>query len=52
MCFSGHGLLDLAADDKYFAGELTDVCMLDEEMQASQEVFADFPKPASLKSGE
>ena len=52
VCFSGHGLLDLAAYDKYFAGELTDVCMLDEEMQASQEVFADFPKPANLTSGK
>ncbi len=51
VSFSGHGLLDLAAYDKYFAGELTDVCMLDEEMQASQQVFADFPKPESLKSG-
>ena len=51
VSFSGHGLLDLAAYDKYFAGQLTDVCMLDEEMQASQEVFADFPKPESLTSG-
>ena len=52
VCFSGHGLLDLAAYDKYFAGELTDVCMLDEEMQASQKVFADFPKPGRLTSGK
>ncbi|MDJ0803350.1 MAG: TrpB-like pyridoxal phosphate-dependent enzyme [Desulfobacterales bacterium] len=51
VSFSGHGLLDLAAYDKYFEGELSDVCMLDEEMQQSQEVFADFPKPESLKSG-
>ena len=52
VSFSGHGLLDLAAYDKYFAGALTDVCMLDEEMQRSQEVFADFPKPESLRSGK
>nr|MDJ0989726.1 TrpB-like pyridoxal phosphate-dependent enzyme [Desulfobacterales bacterium] len=52
VSFSGHGLLDLAAYDKYFEGELTDVCMLDEEMQASQEVFSEFPKPESLKSGK
>ena len=52
VSFSGHGLLDLAAYDKYFAGQLTDVCMLDEQMQASQEVFADFPKPDSLTSRE
>ncbi len=50
VSFSGHGLLDLAAYDKYFEGALTDVCMLDEEMQQSQEVFADFPKPESLRS--
>ena len=52
VSFSGHGLLDLAAYDKYFAGALTDVCMLDEEMQRSQEVFADFPRPESLRSGK
>ncbi|MDJ0720490.1 MAG: TrpB-like pyridoxal phosphate-dependent enzyme [Desulfobacterales bacterium] len=50
VSFSGHGLLDLAAYDKYFEGALTDVCMLDEEMQQSQEVFADFPKPENLRS--
>ncbi len=52
VSFSGHGLLDLAAYDKYFEGALTDVCMLDEEMQQSQEVFADFPKPGHLESGK
>ena len=52
VCFSGHGLLDLAAYDKYFAGELKDVCMLEEDMLASQKVFADFPKPDSLTSGK
>ncbi len=52
VSFSGHGLLDLAAYDKYFAGELKDVCMLEEDMLASQKVFADFPKPDSLTSGK
>ncbi|MDJ0666880.1 MAG: TrpB-like pyridoxal phosphate-dependent enzyme [Desulfobacterales bacterium] len=52
VSFSGHGLLDLAAYDKYFAGELKDVCMLEEDMRASQKVFADFPKPDSLTSGK
>jgi tryptophan synthase beta chain len=52
VSFSGHGLLDLAAYDKYFAGQLTDVCLLDEEMQQSQAVFGNYPKPESLKSGK
>jgi tryptophan synthase beta chain len=50
VTFSGHGLLDLAAYDKFFEGALTDVKMRDEEMQESQKVFADFPKPQALKS--
>jgi tryptophan synthase beta chain len=48
--FSGHGLLDLAGYEKYFAGELTDFELSDEQMQASMKVFADFPKPQDLKS--
>ncbi len=43
--WSGHGLLDLTGYDKYFAGELTDINLTDEEMAASEAVFADFPKP-------
>lgn len=48
--FSGHGLLDLAGYEKYFAGELTDYELSDEQMQESMKVFADFPKPQDLKS--
>ncbi|MDO9566577.1 MAG: TrpB-like pyridoxal phosphate-dependent enzyme [Candidatus Desulfaltia sp.] len=47
---SGHGLLDLAAYDKYFSGEMKDFILSDEELIKSEEVFADYPKPASLKS--
>jgi len=48
--WSGHGLLDLAAYEKHFAGELKNFELSDEEMQESEKVFANFPKPDSLKS--
>lgn len=48
--WSGHGVMDLSAYDKYFSGELTNFVLSDEEIAQSEEVFADFPKPASLKS--
>jgi tryptophan synthase beta chain len=48
--FSGHGLLDLAAYEKYLSGELTDVHMSEEELRKSTEVFQKFPKPQTLKS--
>lgn len=47
--FSGHGLLDLTGYDKYFAGELTDIALTDQEMAASEAVFAGFPKPQLIK---
>ncbi len=48
--WSGHGLLDLAAYDKYFSGEMKDYILTDEEMLKAEEVFANYPKPALLKS--
>jgi len=48
--WSGHGLLDLAAYDKYFSGEMKDFILSDEELLKSEEIFANYPKPASLKS--
>ena len=48
--FSGHGLIDLSAYDKYFAGELTDFVLTEEEIQESEKVFENFPKPQLLKS--
>jgi tryptophan synthase beta chain len=48
--FSGHGLLDLGAYDKYFAGQLENYELSDEELTASEAVFADFPKPQQMKS--
>ncbi len=48
--YSGHGLLDLGAYDKYFAGQLENYELSDEELSASEAVFADFPKPQHMKS--
>lgn len=48
--WSGHGLLDLTAYDSYFAGNIKDIDLSDEEMAKAEEVFADYPKPQSLKS--
>ncbi|MBA4369847.1 MAG: TrpB-like pyridoxal phosphate-dependent enzyme [Desulfobacterium sp.] len=48
--WSGHGLLDLMAYDKYLSNELSNFELSEAEMLASEKVFADFPKPAILKS--
>jgi len=49
---SGHGLLDLGAYEKYFSNELDDFSISDNELEQSEEVFKDFPKPQVLKSVE
>ncbi|MEA3230265.1 MAG: TrpB-like pyridoxal phosphate-dependent enzyme, partial [Thermodesulfobacteriota bacterium] len=46
--WSGHGLLDLAAYDKYFTGDLEDYRLDDKILEESERVFADFPKPERL----
>jgi tryptophan synthase beta chain len=48
--FSGHGLLDLGAYSKYFSGELEDYALSDEDIEKSEEIFKDYPKPEHLKS--
>ena len=48
--WSGHGLIDLGAYDKYFAGELSNFVLTEEEMMASEKVFENFPKPQLIKS--
>ena len=48
--WSGHGLIDLGAYDKFFAGELSNFVLTEEEMSVSEKVFADFPKPQLIKS--
>ncbi len=48
--FSGHGLLDLSSYDRYFANELVDLTLSEEEILESEKVFEGFPKPELLKS--
>jgi len=48
--WSGHGLIDLVAYDKYFAGELQNFALTAEELLASQKVFENYPKPQLFKS--
>jgi tryptophan synthase beta chain len=48
--WSGHGLLDLGAYDKYFARQLEDCILSEEEVQKAEKVFEKFPKPQKLVS--
>ncbi len=48
--WSGHGCLDLAAYEKYLAGELSNPVFTAEEKAKAAEAFANFPKPQLLKS--
>jgi tryptophan synthase beta chain len=48
--WSGHGLLDLMAYDKYFSKELKNISLPEAEIAESEKVFKNFPKPELLKS--
>ncbi|HPA13652.1 MAG TPA: TrpB-like pyridoxal phosphate-dependent enzyme [Desulfobacterales bacterium] len=48
--WSGHGLLDLGAYDRYFSGNLKDYALSEEEILKSEKVFESYPKPKRLKS--
>ncbi|MEW5734345.1 MAG: TrpB-like pyridoxal phosphate-dependent enzyme [Thermodesulfobacteriota bacterium] len=48
--FSGHGLIDLGAYEKYLSGELHNFELSDDEINKAMEIFAKYPKPAHLKS--
>ena len=47
--WSGHGLIDLAGYEKFLSGQMADIPMSDQELAASEAVFADFPKPQIIK---
>ncbi len=49
--WSGHGLLDLGAYDKFFSDQLSDFALSDEEIHRSEKDFEGYPKPRRLKSG-
>ena len=48
--WSGHGLLDLGAYDKYFACEIQDIILSEADMAECEKVFEKFPKPKIIKS--
>nr|WP_281491980.1 hypothetical protein [Desulfosarcina cetonica] len=50
VSFSGHGLLDLGAYEKYFAGELSDFTLEDADIAKSTEILKNYPKPQNFKS--
>ncbi len=47
--WSGHGLIDLVAYDKFLSGELENFALSEEELLSSQKVFENFPKPQLIK---
>ncbi|NLV23428.1 MAG: TrpB-like pyridoxal phosphate-dependent enzyme [Deltaproteobacteria bacterium] len=49
-CFSGHGLLDLAAYDRYFSGQLTDADLDEREIDRAREMLGKHPLPENLRS--
>ncbi len=50
VTFSGHGLLDLGAYDRYLSGELTDVGMSETQLAEALGAVKGYPRPAHLKS--
>ena len=48
--WSGHGLIDLVAYDKFFTGELENYVLSDQQLEESEKVFESFPKPQQIKS--
>ncbi len=50
VSFSGHGLLDLGAYEKYFTGELSDFYLSDDELKRAEDTVKNYPTPAKLKS--
>ncbi len=48
--FSGHGLMDMGSYEKYFAGELTNFTLPEEEIAKSEQVYKDYPKPELVKN--
>ena len=49
---SGHGLMDLAGYAKFFAGELTNHALHEEDMAKSLAAIKDLPKPAINRTGK
>jgi len=48
--FSGHGLIDLAAYDKYLSGQLEDYDFPAEDIEEAEKVLENYPKPEIIKN--
>lgn len=48
--FSGHGLIDLTSYEKYFAGELKNYDLSDEDLIEAEKIFENYPKPQKIRS--
>ena len=48
--WSGHGLLDLSAYDKFLSGSLQNFILSDDEIAQAGKIFDKYPKPSLLKS--
>jgi tryptophan synthase beta chain len=48
--WSGHGLIDLGAYDKYLSGSLTNYEFPAEDIAAAEKVLEQYPKPAIIKN--
>jgi tryptophan synthase beta chain len=48
--FSGHGLIDLGAYERYLAGDLYDYEYPAEEIEEAEKILKNYPKPQMLKS--
>ena len=48
---SGHGLMDLAGYDMYFAGKLSNHALPNEDLERSTAVFRDHPQAPPRSSG-
>jgi tryptophan synthase beta chain len=51
FCYSGHGLMDMAAYEKYLAGELTSFALPSRAIEESIGSLAGLPRPRVLRSG-
>ena len=48
--FSGHGVIDLGAYEKFLAGQLTDYDYPAQEIEEAEKILDQYPKPEVLKS--
>jgi len=48
--FSGHGVIDLGAYEKFLSGQLTDYDFPGKEIEEAEKILSQYPKPQILKS--